>query len=456
MKETHGRVASVINERATTLQKSISEAEEIAARIADAIKFMTDIQKELQELNKPIGSRVEDVEAMLMSYERILNDLKSNKGKLSDLQSRNIGELNEVLAQQEDLIRSIEAQIAKLRQLLLLRQQFIALIMEITTFIAKYTEIVRDIEQSGQNTEEKIKKYDDVMVKIQECEATLASATDKGQQIVADGSASDRNNVIEQLQSLKQQLQTLRRAVENQREQHELAVAEHKRLSNELADILDYLESKEKEIKTRPLLDRHAESVVAELDKHKLLCDAVGDYLERIRALKESIKHEDGMPGSLKEMLSEATSLLSSLPREMEERENYLDGNMQMRVDYAVLMEKLHNWVREAEIRLESDKEGLDFQNILADLEEHKVHFPQSIVTTAHVHNNIPEGISLIIIILKETDYWIFIIGYSCNLNFLRRFISAAKARFANSCPSKSSKPRIKSGRPSVLPSRRS
>ncbi|XP_071567068.1 muscle-specific protein 300 kDa isoform X8 [Temnothorax nylanderi] len=375
MKEAHGRVAGVINERALALQKSIDEAEQAAARVAEAIQFMTDIQKELHDLNKPIGARVEDVEGMLTAYERILDDLKANKAKLSDLQSANVGDLHGVLAQQDDLIRALEAQIAKLRQLLLLRQQFIALIAEITTFIAKYTEIVRDIEKSGQTTEDKIKRYDDVILKIQECEATLASATDKGQQIAGEGSVVDRNNVTEQLQSLKQQLQALRRAVETQREQHELAAAEHRRLANELADILDWLESKEKEVKSRPLLERDPTSVEAELKKHQALCADVNEYLDRIRNLKESLRHEEGMPGSLKEMLSEAVSLLTSLPREMEERGNYFESNMQMRLDYAALTDKLHSWAREAEIRLESNKEGLDFENILSDLEEHKIYF---------------------------------------------------------------------------------
>ena len=373
MKDSHGRVAGIINERAAALEKSIAEAEEAAARVADAVQFMTDIQKELQDLNKPIGSRVEDVEGMLGAYERILRDLKDNKAKLSDLQTANLGDLHGVVAQQDDLIRALEAQIARLRQLLLLRQQFIALITEIMTFITKYTSIVHDIEKHDGTTEEKIKRYDDVILKIQECEASLASATDKGQQIAADGSSADRNNVTEQLQSLKQQLQTLRRAVEAQREQHELAAAEHRRLADELAEILDFLESKEKEVKSRPLLERAVESVADEIEKHKVLCACVDEYLDKIREIKESVRHEEGMPGSLREMLSEAVSLLSSLPREMEDRGSYLDNNLQMRVDYNVLSDKLHGWVREADIRLQSDKDGLDFENILSDLEEHKV-----------------------------------------------------------------------------------
>lgn len=374
IKDAHGRVAGVIDERSLVLQNNIDEAEKVAARVAEAVQFMTNVREQLQELNKPIGSRVEDVEGILTTYEVILDDLKANKAKLSDLQDIiNVGDLHGVLTQQDDLISALETQIAKLRQLLLLRQQFIALVTEIMTFITKYTEIVRDIEQSGQTIEEKIKKYDDVILKIQECEALLASANDKGQQIANDGSASDKNNVTEQLQSLKQQLQGLRRAVENQREQHELAAAEHKRLANVLTEILDYLESKEKDVKSRPLLNRNADCVYDELEKHKTLCDSVNDYLDKIRAVKESVKYEEGMPGSLKEMYSEAMSLLSSLPQEMEERENYLVDNLQYRTDYAALAEKLHDWIQEAEIRLQSDKSGLDFENILSDLEEHKV-----------------------------------------------------------------------------------
>ena len=82
--------------------------------------------------------------------------------KLGDLQTGSMGDLQGINQQQDDLIQAIEAQIAKLRQLLLLREQFIALITEIMTFITKYTEIVRDIEKGGHTVQEKIKKYDDV------------------------------------------------------------------------------------------------------------------------------------------------------------------------------------------------------------------------------------------------------------------------------------------------------
>lgn len=253
----------------------------------------------------------------------------------------------------------------------------------------------------------------------------------------------DRNNVTEQLQSLKQQLQAVRRAVETQREQHELAAAEHRRLANELADILDWLESKEREVKSRPLLERDPASVEAELKKHKTLCADVNEHLGKIRSLRESVRHEEGMPGSLKEMLSEAVSLLASLPREMDERGNYLESNMQMRLDYAALTDKLHSWAREAEIRLDGNKDGLDFENILSDLEEHKVRLTRTLFA---LESNARRAMREFCLPVGASKF---------RSSVTSRYTSAANPRFASWCPSRSSKRPTRSGRRSTATSRR-
>lgn len=125
----------------------------------------------------------------------------------------------------------------------------------------------------------------------------------------------------------------------------------------------------------RPLLNRDVKSVENELKSHDELCDQVNDYLDRIRKIQQSVKHEDGMPSSLLEQLSEASSLLQSLPRELEERGKYLESNKEKRVHYVSLKQKLYDWVKEAEIRLSNNKEGVDFENILTDLEEHRIFF---------------------------------------------------------------------------------
>lgn len=375
MRDKHARIASVIRDRTNALRDSIQAQRDAAAKIAESVQFMNQIQKELKDLNRPIGSKIEDVQGILSSYEKILGDLKANKAKLGDLSSANSSELQGILGQQDDLIRSIEDQIARLRQLLLLREQFIALITEIMTFITKYTGVVRDIEKSGTTVQEKIKRYDDLIVKIQECEALLASASDKGQQIAADGSAADRNAITEQLQSLKQSLQTLRRTVEKQRQQHEITAAEHRKLTIELEEILDWLHANEAAVRSRPLLNRDIPSVEKEIQNHNELSRNVNKYLDKVKHIQDATRHDDGMPSSLLEQLSEANSLLASLPRELEERNKYLEINKQLRADYIALTDKLQAWAKEAEIRLQSGKDGVDFENIVSDLEEHKIFF---------------------------------------------------------------------------------
>lgn len=107
-------------------------------------------------------------------------------------------------------------------------------------------------------------------MKIQECEALLAAASDKGEQIAAAGSAADRNMITEQLQSLKQQLTALRRAVERQRQQHEAAAAEHIKLAAELDVVLGWLHAHEAEVRSRPVLSVDVASVLQEQEKHKV------------------------------------------------------------------------------------------------------------------------------------------------------------------------------------------
>lgn len=110
-----------------------------------------------------------------------------------------------------------------------------------------------------------------VTVKIQECEATLLLATDKGERIAEEGSAFDRNNITRQLQSLKQQLVTLRKAVEKERQKLEATAAEHVKLATDLEQVLDWIRENEALVKSRPLLEINIGSVDAEQKAHEVL-----------------------------------------------------------------------------------------------------------------------------------------------------------------------------------------
>uniref|UniRef100_A0A2A4K817 Calponin-homology (CH) domain-containing protein n=1 Tax=Heliothis virescens TaxID=7102 RepID=A0A2A4K817_HELVI len=378
LSDRFARIKAIINDKKGILLKHIKEYKDAAAKIAAALEFLNEIQNKLKALNKPIGSKVEDVQPIIQAYESILADLKKNKAMLNELQGGNLHDLQDILTQQDDLMSTIEDQISKLKQLLLLREQFFALVKEIEEFISKYTDLTSEIEKSNDSLEDKIKRYDDIIVKIQGCEALLATATDKGQQIAAEGTVIDRNNITELLQSLKQQLLTLRRTVEAKRQEHERAAAEHKKLGSDLSEILQWLHDNEAAVHSRPLLNRDVASVDKKLTEHATLVKNIQSYLDKLTKITDVIKNDDGVPSTLLEMMSEGNSLKTSLPAELANREKYLQDNKKYRQQYLQLVEKLNIWVNEATIRLDMGKNGTDFENIESDLEEHKSFFNTS------------------------------------------------------------------------------
>ena len=199
-----------LKEKLNGIVDNINQLKSAQQQIAEYSAFILMIQKSIKDLNKPIGSKSEDVQNLLRDYEGILNQLKDKKAEMSLQKISQLPQLKELLSQHDDIIEGIENQLRRLKQLLMLREQFIALINEIVNFNVKYTEVVAGIEQSDDKIENKIKKYDQVILKIQECEGLLASANDKGMQIASEGTVEDRNIIMEQLQTLKHQLQNLR------------------------------------------------------------------------------------------------------------------------------------------------------------------------------------------------------------------------------------------------------
>lgn len=378
LSDRFARINAIINDKKNILLKHIREYKDAAAKIAAALEFLNEIQNKLKALNKPIGSKVEDVQPLIQAYESILDDLKKNKSMLNELQGGNLHDLQDILSKQDELMSTIEDQISKLKSLLLLREQFFALVKEIEDFISKYTDLTSEIERSNDTLEDKIKRYDDIIGKIQGCEALLATATDKGQQIAAEGTVIDRNNITELLQSLKQQLLTLRRTVEAKRQEHERAAAEHKKLAADLSEVLQWLHDNEAIVHSRPLLNRDVASVDKKLIEHATLAKNIQSYLDKFTKIADVVKNDDGVPGSLLEMLSDGNSLKTSLPAELANREKHLQDNKKYRQQYQQMVEKLNLWVNEASIRIGMGKNGTDFENIESDLEEHKTFFNTS------------------------------------------------------------------------------
>lgn len=391
LRDRFNKINLSISNKTHQINDNIRKYKDGKAKLAECIEFLNRIKQEIRDLNKPVGSTVEDVQNLLTAYEKILDELKGSKNSLSDLQGLdNLPELQSILSQQDGMIKLIEDQLAHLRQLLLLREQFIVLINQIIAFIVKYTSVITDIEKAPDTSiEDKINKYGEVIVKIQECEALLATANDKGQQIALEGSAADQNAITEQLQSLKQQLLNLRKLVETQRQKHELTLAEHRKLAADLSELLDWLHANETTAKSRSLLDRDPDSVEREIQRHDQFAVEVHQYLDKIKKISDQAQHETGIPGSLAEMISEGRSLMNSLPNELSQRLKYLVDSRSNRIDYMKLVSKFNDWVHEAEIRLQNGRHGVDFANIISDLEEHNIFFGNETSINDLVHKQI-------------------------------------------------------------------
>ncbi len=302
------QVAEATARKVDELVRNIDKYRKTAAKIEDSVSHLGEIQREIKLLNRPIGHRVEDAEEVLKAYEKILSDLKKFKAQLEELHrtaGTNVNELRALLQQQEELILAIENQMVKIRSLIGVRHSFMELVTGITGFIIKYTEVVKEVERSSLSSAEKARKYEEVLEKIGDCEAQLAAATDKGEQIAAEGSSQDRNKITEQLQSLKTQIHTLKRAIEKKRAEHVRTAADHQRLVGEAEGIMDRLHEKEGEVRSRPLLGTAADDVERKLVEHAELAAEVRADLDTVAKLRDEAAKEENLPGSVANVLNQ-------------------------------------------------------------------------------------------------------------------------------------------------------
>lgn len=350
---------------------NIKQLRESQKHIAEYTQFILSIQQAIKELNKPVGCKTEDVQNLLKEYENILNKLKTKKADMSMHKVSTLPQIKELLSTHDDIIDAIENQLRRLKQLLMLREQFIALVNEIVAFNVKYSDIVAHVEKSDDKIENKIKQYDKIMMKIQECEGLLVSASDKGMQIASEGTVEDRNNIIEQLQTLKNQLNTLKQTVENLRKQHEKNANLYKNFEVDIGKTINALHEKEAAVKILPILDINTESVEQEIRKHEALVNEINKLMTKLQACLEEVGNEQSLPSYVAESVSVARSLLKSLPKEMKERREYLDSNKDYRLNYIQLVGQFNHWVNTVESEFLNENDDIDFENISDVIKKH-------------------------------------------------------------------------------------
>lgn len=381
-----------LKERHSGIVDNIAQLKLAQKQIAEYSAFILSIQKAIKELNKPIGSKIEDVQNLLKEYEKILNKLKDKKAEMSMQKISSLPQLKELLSQHDDIIDSIENQLRRLKQLLLLREQFIGLINDIVNFIAKYSEVVANIEKSDEKIVDKIKKYDNVILKIQECEGLLVSANDKGLQIASEGTVEDRNNIMEQLQTLKHQLQNLKQVVENQKQKLEKTANLYKNFEIDISKTLNLLHEKEAMIKILPILDVDTESVEQELRKHDNLTNDVQRLVVKLESSLDNIEREENIPPSLAETISIGRSLIKSIPKDIDDRKKYLENNKNFRIQHLNHVSEFNECIDNIENQCVNDNDDIDFENIKEIMNQHVSCIDSNLPTVKHLLEKINDN----------------------------------------------------------------
>lgn len=359
-----------INDRIKTIEEHIKRYKTSKDKLAHCIDVLDKLKQEIRDLNKPIGIESDDVKALIGQYERILRDLNENKSKVSAIQVDDLPELQSVLQQHDDTIGAVEKQVALLRQAQLLRDQYHGLIEQIENLIEQYGIQTLDIEKSSKPIEDKLNQYDEMTAKIQECEGMLASASDKGRKIAAEGTVADSNAITDINQTVKQKLQNLHQQVKAQRQKHEHTMAEHNKVTSELAELLQWLQNNETACKSRPLLERDPDSVDRQTAKHDAFADEVNKRLDQIQKIDEQIDVDSGIAPAVVDMLSEGRSFINNLPKELADRRQYLVDSKQHRIDYIKYVNEFKDWIHQAEGLLENCEHGIDFANIVSDMDK--------------------------------------------------------------------------------------
>ena len=84
-------------------------------------------------------------------------------------------------------------------------------------------------------------------------------------------------------------------------------------------------------------------------------------------------KENSTIPSQLQERLSEAAFLRDSLPEQIAARGAYLEEQLQWRSQLNQAQRRLNSWLDEAKLRLRPSSNGVDFEHVSTELNEHVV-----------------------------------------------------------------------------------
>lgn len=100
----------------------------------------------------------------------------------------------------------------------------------------------------------------------------------------------------------------------------------------------------------------------------------IDDHLSRLKTIHSVAQNKNIEDSTMLECLSEASSFLNTIPKELQDREDYLNTNIKYRQEYEQLKDKFISWTNEAKLKIKSAEEyKKDYKNIVSNLENMKV-----------------------------------------------------------------------------------
>ncbi|GFY40258.1 nesprin-1 [Trichonephila inaurata madagascariensis] len=240
-------------------------------QLDESSRKLEKIKEEIQQLSKPLGPSTSDAEFVLENYEKTLHRLQDLNERLQSIKplSSFLDMYNNLLEKYSETIQQVQDKLAKAKQSFSMRDQYHTLVKEINETVYTCYENLNNVNEETLPSDMKLKKYQTILDDITQCEATYTKASDKGEQIAKEGTASDCNKIMEELQRLRSKLNELRKAVNNEKTQHEHLIAEQKKYMQELDNILGGLRNGMSIMQSQPLLKLPSKDVQKEISKHK-------------------------------------------------------------------------------------------------------------------------------------------------------------------------------------------
>lgn len=97
--------------------------------------------------------------------------------------------------------------------------------------------------------------------------------------------------------------------------------------------------------------------------------------MSRLKTIHSTAQNENIEDSTMLECLSEASSFLNTIPKELQDRQTYLNINKDYRIDYEQLKDKFMMWINEAKQKLKSAEEDKnDYTSIVSNLEHLQVY----------------------------------------------------------------------------------